>query len=40
MPALRSDECKPSAHAEQIVDGAPESEDGYFVVPEIPHEDL
>jgi aspartyl-tRNA(Asn)/glutamyl-tRNA(Gln) amidotransferase subunit C len=40
MPALRSDECKPSAHAEQIVDGAPESEDGYFVVPEIPHEDV
>jgi len=40
MPALRSDEHNPSTHAESILDGAPENEGGYFVVPEIPHEDL
>lgn len=40
MPALRCDEIIPSTHAEGIVDEAPENEDGYFVVPEIPHEDM
>jgi aspartyl-tRNA(Asn)/glutamyl-tRNA(Gln) amidotransferase subunit C len=40
MPALRRDEYKPSTHAERILEEAPENEDGYFVVPEIPHEDM
>ncbi len=40
MPALRPDEKRPSDHAGRIIAQSPESEDGYFVVPEIPHEDI
>ena len=39
-PALRGDEPRPSASAEKILRQAPEVEDGYFVVPEIPHTEL
>jgi aspartyl-tRNA(Asn)/glutamyl-tRNA(Gln) amidotransferase subunit C len=39
-PALRADEPRPSASAEKILKQAPEAEEGYFVVPEIPHEEL
>jgi len=40
MPTLRLDEPRPSDHAKRIIAQSPESEDGYFVVPEIPHEDI
>lgn len=36
-PALRADEIQPSASAEKILKQAPETEEGYFVVPDIPH---
>ena len=39
-PALRADEARPSADAEKILKQAPETEEGYFVVPEIPHTEL
>jgi len=39
-PALREDVQRPSDKAEAILQQAPETEDGYFVVPEIPHTDL
>ena len=38
--ALRADETHLSAAAEKILGQAPEVEEGYFVVPEIPHTDL
>ena len=37
---LRADEALPSACAEKILRQAPETDEGYFVVPEIPHTDL
>ena len=37
---VRKDQHIPFADPEEILKGAPETEDGYFVVPEIPHEDL
>ncbi len=36
----RTDEPQPFDRPGEIVDGAPKSRDGYFVVPDIPHEDL
>ncbi len=39
-PPLRADEIRPSPSAEKILQQAPEVEEGYFVVPEIPHTDL
>lgn len=39
-PALREDTPRPSAAADAILRQAPEAEDGYFVVPEIPHTEL
>lgn len=39
-PALRSDDWVPFPHPEAILDQAPETEDGYIVVPDIPHEEL
>jgi len=41
-PALRADETRhPEGRtAENILEQAPEAEEGYFVVPEIPHEEL
>ena len=39
-PALRADETRPSSEAEKILKQAPEAEEGYFVVPDIPHADL
>ncbi len=39
MP-VREDELKPYTHQKEIIAQAPETEDGYFVVPDIPHEDL
>lgn len=37
---LRKDESRSAPEAGQILKGAPQSSDGYFVVPEIPHEEL
>lgn len=39
-PAIRSDEWIPNPHPEDILSQAPETENGYIVVPEIPHTDL
>ncbi len=39
-PALREDEARHSPYAETILNQAPETEEGYFVVPDIPHTDL
>jgi len=39
-PPLRADVPQPSDQAEAILRQAPEVEDGYFVVPEIPHTEL
>ena len=39
-PPIRSDEWQPYPHPEEILAQAPESQDGYIVVPEIPHIDL
>ena len=39
-PALRADETRPCVAAEKILRQAPEAEEGYFVVPEIPHTEL
>lgn len=39
-PALRPDKIQPSPHSQKIIAEAPQSEDGYFVVPEIPHGDM
>jgi len=36
----RADELRPFPEPGEILKGAPKSEDGYFVVPDIPHEDL
>ncbi len=39
-PALRADVPRPSDLADAIRGQAPDTDDGYFVVPEIPHTDL
>lgn len=39
-PAIRSDEWTPFNHPEEIISQAPEVEDGYIVVPDIPHTEL
>jgi aspartyl-tRNA(Asn)/glutamyl-tRNA(Gln) amidotransferase subunit C len=39
-PAARIDEWLPYPDTEQILNQAPEVEEGYVVVPEIPHQDL
>jgi aspartyl-tRNA(Asn)/glutamyl-tRNA(Gln) amidotransferase subunit C len=36
----RLDELQPFPEPSEILKGAPKSEDGYFIVPDIPHEDL
>ena len=36
----RQDAHKPFPKPEEILSGAPEEEDRYFITPEIPHEDL
>lgn len=35
--ALRKDSWMPFAQPEEILEGAPQTEENYFVVPEIPH---
>jgi len=37
---IRQDEWLPHPHPEDILAQAPETEDGYIVVPDIPHEEL
>jgi aspartyl-tRNA(Asn)/glutamyl-tRNA(Gln) amidotransferase subunit C len=39
-PQLRADEPRSSPYAETILKQAPETEDGYFVAPDIPSTDL
>jgi len=39
-PAIRADEWHPYLDPAAILSEAPETEDGYIVVPEIPHTDL
>lgn len=39
-PPLRLDEIDPYPAPEKLLAGAPETEDGYIVVPETPHHDL
>ncbi len=39
-PPLRTDEAARSPQAEKILKQAPETDDGYFVVPDIPHTEL
>jgi aspartyl-tRNA(Asn)/glutamyl-tRNA(Gln) amidotransferase subunit C len=39
-PAIRADEIHSYPHPARLLKTAPETEDGYIVVPEIPHQDL
>jgi aspartyl/glutamyl-tRNA(Asn/Gln) amidotransferase C subunit len=39
-PPIRPDEWLPDPDPQAILDQAPETQDGYIVVPEIPHADL
>jgi aspartyl-tRNA(Asn)/glutamyl-tRNA(Gln) amidotransferase subunit C len=39
-PPIRSDEWAPYANPQEILAQAPETQDGYIVVPDIPHLDL
>jgi len=39
-PTPREDEVIQDSHKEEIMDQAPETEDGYYVVPDISHEEL
>ena len=39
-PALRADEPRPDPAAARILAQAPEVDEGYFVVPDIPHTDI
>jgi len=39
-PPIRLDEWLPDPNPQAILDQAPETKDGYIVVPEIPHSDL
>ncbi len=39
-PPIRGDEWLPNPHVETILNQAPEREERYIVVPDIPHQDL
>jgi aspartyl-tRNA(Asn)/glutamyl-tRNA(Gln) amidotransferase subunit C len=39
-PEIRSDEWRPFPSPEKLLAQAPEIDEGYIVVPEIPHKDL
>jgi aspartyl/glutamyl-tRNA(Asn/Gln) amidotransferase C subunit len=39
-PALRADEPNPYPHPAALIAIAPETEDGYVIAPDIPHQDL
>jgi len=39
-PPIRTDKWTPYPDAEEILDQAPETKEGYIVVPEIPHQEL
>jgi aspartyl-tRNA(Asn)/glutamyl-tRNA(Gln) amidotransferase subunit C len=39
-PAVRADEWRPFEDSEDILGQAPEMEDGYIIVPDIPHTEL
>jgi len=39
-PPMRSDKWDPEPEPDRLLNAAPETEDGYLVVPEIPHEEL
>ncbi len=39
-PQVREDKHDPFKNPQEILAQAPDSQDGYFVVPDIPHEDL
>jgi aspartyl/glutamyl-tRNA(Asn/Gln) amidotransferase C subunit len=39
-PEVREDKHDPFKNPKEILAQAPDSDDGYFVVPDIPHEDL
>jgi len=39
-PLARPDIWKPYPHPQRILDGAPETDEGYIIVPEIPHQKL
>ena len=39
-PPIRSDQWQPSEYSGDILSQAPETDEGYFIVPEIPHTDL
>ncbi len=39
-PAIRPDAPTPHIDVEKLLAGAPETEDNYFVVPDLPHQDL
>jgi aspartyl-tRNA(Asn)/glutamyl-tRNA(Gln) amidotransferase subunit C len=39
-PAPRADTWIPYPHPEEILDQAPQAEDGYIIVPDIPHTNL
>ncbi len=39
-PEVRGDVARKSELADEILSGGPETEDRYFVVPDIPHEEL
>jgi aspartyl-tRNA(Asn)/glutamyl-tRNA(Gln) amidotransferase subunit C len=39
-PPMRSDDWKPDPTGKDILPQAPQSKDGYIIVPEIPHTDL
>ncbi|SRR5258706_3377867 len=39
-PSIRADELDAYPHPGRLILGAPETQDGYIVVPDIPHQDL
>jgi len=39
-PPIREDLWQPSIHSVEILSQAPETDEGYLIVPEIPHTDL
>lgn len=39
-PGIREDEPRPSELADEILRGAPDTDERYIVVPDIPHEEL
>jgi aspartyl/glutamyl-tRNA(Asn/Gln) amidotransferase C subunit len=39
-PLARPDDWKPYPNPSRILDGAPETDEGYIIVPEIPHQKL